>query len=204
VELADFSRCETFRQAGDDLECERIGGEQLVNSRQALSGIDDALGTGRYRLGAKLDQILVADKHLYFAPGAAPLVVADTAHDARKESQNRYVGWPFTRAVEGTRNRLMQHVGPVDAGRKSSRPEPSQRLEAHQIGIRQRLNGACDVDGRVVDRDDAPAAPLGEMFHSKDYAPDLARRGQGTTIFFAVRARLNRAHFIIEMTGKDD
>jgi len=198
VEPADFRRRETFRQAGDDLERKRIGGEQLVNSRQALSSGDDSLRTGRFHLvarGAKIDQILAADKHLQFTPGSAPLVVADAAHDARKESENRHVGRPFTRTVEGSDNRLMQHIGPADASRQPSRPQPGQCLETHQIGVRQRVNGACNINGRVVDRDDAPATPLGETFHSDSYAPDRGRRGQGRLNFFDVRVRLNPPHF---------
>ena len=77
--LADFSWCEAFRQAGDDLERERIAGEQPVNSRQALSRGDDAFGTRRLRLvarGTKIRQIVAADEHLYFTPGPTPLVVA--------------------------------------------------------------------------------------------------------------------------------
>jgi len=80
----------------------------------------------------------------------------------------------------------------------------SQCLEAHQIGLRQGLNGARDVDGRFVDRDDASAAPLGEMFHSNNYAPDLARRGQGERIFFVSASASIERIFIIEITGEDD
>src|SRR5215467_2660941 len=46
------------------------------------------------------------------------------------------------------------------------------------------MNGASNVDGRVVDRNDTPATPLGETFHSDNYAPDRGRRGQGHLNFF--------------------
>jgi hypothetical protein len=63
------------------------------------------------------------------------------------------------------------------------------------------LNGAFDVDGRVVDRADASAAPLGETFHSDNYAPHQGRRGQGRLNFFSfVCVRLDRPHLIFEMT----
>jgi len=43
------------------------------------------------------------------------------------------------------------------------------------------------------------------MFHLKDYAPDLARRGQGRANFFSLSARASTERIsIIEMTGEDD
>src|SRR5215468_1512385 len=65
------------------------------------------------------------------------------------------------------------------------------------------MNRASDVDGRIVDRDDAFATPLGEAFHSNDYARNRGRCGQGG-IFSSKSASALIDRILFEIAEEDE
>jgi hypothetical protein len=71
-------------------------------------------------------------------PVAAPLLVAEAAHDARQKGEQRHTWRPRPRARQRAQHRLMQQVGPRHTAGEGAGAQPGDPTQTQQIFLRQR------------------------------------------------------------------
>ena len=204
VEPADFARRQAFRQPGDDLQHardrRRTGGRSRPGPARPRASAPGRARCPRRR--TRVGHVAVAGQR--FAPRPAPMIVADAAHHARQERQQRHVRRPGARAIEHAHDRLVQHVGPAEPARQPAAPQPRQRLEADQIGVRQGMERARRI-GRSRDRPWPRSACLRSMMRSM-LSPSMRATGpladRPTNFFRAVRAGSAPPHPAVRRTGE--
>ena len=204
--LRSFRRAGRFRApsglpaAGDDLRACRSSANSRSTSPSACAAASVRSGPGAPSSARAATSARSSRRQL--APRAAPVIVADAAHHAREERQQRHARRPWARPVEHAHDRLVQHVGPAEPAGQPAAPQPRQRLQADQVGVRQRMKRARRVDGVW-----STVTTMPRMRSKKRSMPidsmraRRAARGQAGQIFFRCPDAASPGRILIRSTN---